>query len=176
MQQERYSMALRAIHWLTLLLVIVAFASIELRELFEKGTELRNGAKWIHFQFGALIFLVTLARIVFKIKHGSPAMVPMAQWQTLAAKVTLAGLYLCMLLMPLLGLTVLAFEQKDVSVLGVNMLNLGFELNKELAHDLEEIHETLGNVFLLLIGLHTVAAIWHHKIAQDNTLLKMALK
>jgi len=176
MQQDRYSLALRALHWLTLLLVIAAFASIELRELFEKGTDMRNGAKWIHFQFGALVFITTLARIWFKYQNPGPEMIAVAKWQANIAKLTMVGLYICLLIMPILGMIIVAYEQKDVSILGFNMLNLGLAKDKVFAHQIEEIHETLGNLFLFLIVLHTAAAIWHHKILQDNTMMKMSLK
>ena len=94
MQQDRYSLALRALHWLTLLLVIAAFASIELRELFEKGTDMRNGAKWIHFQFGALVFITTLARVWFKYQNSGPEMIAVAKWQAIVAKLTMANTFL----------------------------------------------------------------------------------
>jgi cytochrome b561 len=176
MLQERYSMALRSLHWLTLILVIAAFASIELRELFEKGTDMRNGAKWIHFQFGALIFITTLARIVFKLQNPGPEMLTVAKWQAIAAKATMAGLYICLLSMPILGMVIVGYEQKDLSILGINMLDLGLTKDKVFAHQIEEIHETLGNLFLFLIVIHTAAAIWHHKILKDNTMMKMSFK
>jgi len=45
--------------------------------------------------------------------------------------------------------------------------------NKELAHTLEEIHETAGVVGYYLIGLHAVAALLHHYVLRDNTLVRM---
>jgi cytochrome b561 len=56
---------------------------------------------------------------------------------------------------------------------------LGFELptlidtDKELAHDIEEIHETLGKVGYGLIALHATAALGHHYIKKDDTLKRM---
>ncbi|MGL5588700.1 MAG: cytochrome b, partial [Aeromonas veronii] len=38
---------------------------------------------------------------------------------------------------------------------------------------IKEVHETLGNIGYALIGLHTVAALYHHHILKDNTLTNM---
>ena len=43
-----------------------------------------------------------------------------------------------------------------------------------LAKDLaSELHELIGNIFYVVIGLHVVAALWHHFIRRDNTLKRM---
>ncbi|MBH2010373.1 MAG: cytochrome B, partial [Xanthomonadaceae bacterium] len=42
---HRYHMASISLHWLMLALFIAVYASIELRVLFEKGTELRETMK-----------------------------------------------------------------------------------------------------------------------------------
>jgi len=45
--------------------------------------------------------------------------------------------------------------------------------DKPFAKTLEEVHETLGNIGYFLIGIHTVAALNHHHIRRNNTLLRM---
>jgi superoxide oxidase len=45
--------------------------------------------------------------------------------------------------------------------------------NKDLAEQLEELHEVVGTTGYFLIGLHTVAALYHHYIVRDNTLTRM---
>ena len=172
MSNTQYATSSKLFHWITLLLVIGAFASIELRELFEKGTETRDLFKFVHFQLGAIIFIVTLARLVNRKMHPAPDMISMEKWQTLFAKGIHIALVLTMLIMPVLGCLILISEAKDVTVLGFDLPQL-WAKDKSLAHDLEEAHETLGNVFLVLVFVHAAAAIWHHRILKDNTLSKM---
>jgi cytochrome b561 len=45
--------------------------------------------------------------------------------------------------------------------------------NKALAKQVEEIHETIGNVGYFLIGIHAAAALFHHYIQRDDTLARM---
>jgi len=167
-----YPLPNRIIHWLTLALVIAAFASIELRELFEKGTENRELFKFVHFQIGAGLFLLTLIRLVNKKLNPEPAMVNMDKFKMFSAKSVHILLIGCLIVMPILGASILIAEAKDVAILGFDLPNL-MQKDKDTAHLLEEIHETLGSVFMILIFVHAAAAIWHHKIVKDDTLKKM---
>ena len=45
--------------------------------------------------------------------------------------------------------------------------------DKALAETIEEIHKTVGNIGYFLIGLHTVAALYHHYFMRDNTLRRI---
>ena len=167
-----YPLPNRIIHWLTLVLVIAAFASIELRELFEKGTENRELFKFVHFQIGAMLFVLTLMRLFNTKFNPAPAMVQMDKLKTLAAQGMHLALIGCLIMMPVLGISVLIAEAKDVTVLGFELPHL-MEKNKDTAHFIEDIHETLGSIFMLLIFVHAAAAIWHHRIVKDDTLKKM---
>ncbi len=48
--------------------------------------------------------------------------------------------------------------------------------NHDTAEWFEEIHELLAQFGYALLGFHALAAIYHHHIAKDNTLLRMKLK
>jgi cytochrome b561 len=45
--------------------------------------------------------------------------------------------------------------------------------DKALSRTLKDIHETIGTVGYFLIGLHAAAALVHHYLLRDNTLLRM---
>ncbi len=46
-------------------------------------------------------------------------------------------------------------------------------LGEAVEDGLEEAHELLGNAFYAVIGLHAVAALWHHFARRDDTLRRM---
>ncbi|MDP3141776.1 MAG: cytochrome b/b6 domain-containing protein, partial [Methylotenera sp.] len=48
--------------------------------------------------------------------------------------------------------------------------------NKNLADLIKQIHETGGTVGYFLVGFHAVAALFHHYVVRDNTLLRMLPK
>ena len=45
--------------------------------------------------------------------------------------------------------------------------------DKSLASAFKEIHETVGTFGYYLIGLHALAALFHHYVIRDNTLVRM---
>lgn len=46
--------------------------------------------------------------------------------------------------------------------------------NKNLGHQLKEVHEWLANVLMVLVGLHILAAVKHHFIDKDGLLYRMS--
>ena len=47
-------------------------------------------------------------------------------------------------------------------------------VNEALAERTEELHETLATAGYFLIGLHALAALFHHYVQRDNTLKRMS--
>jgi cytochrome b561 len=45
--------------------------------------------------------------------------------------------------------------------------------DKGLAHRLEDLHGTIGEIFYWVIGLHILAALYHHWWRRDDTLRRM---
>ena len=45
--------------------------------------------------------------------------------------------------------------------------------NKDLAHQLEDLHGGIGEAFYWVIGLHVLAALYHHLVRRDDTLRRM---
>jgi cytochrome b561 len=74
--------------------------------------------------------------------------------------------------MPVLGWLVLSASGKPIPFFGVELPAL-LAQNKDLASQLKEVHETMGTIGYFLIGLHAVAALFHHYIVRDNTLVRM---
>lgn len=171
--RETYPPALIAIHWLTVLLIAAVFATIELREYFPKGDVMRDQLKSLHFMLGLTVWLLVLARLVLRSRERTPQIVPSpSAWQMGAAHVMHALLYAVMIAMPVLGWLVLSGEGKPVPFFGLTLPPLMPE-NKALAHSIEDVHVFIGNAFYYLIGFHALAALAHHYLAKDNTLVRM---
>ena len=48
-----------------------------------------------------------------------------------------------------------------------------FPVDPELAKTLKGVHLWLGKAFYWVIGLHLLAALWHHLVRKDDTLKRM---
>ena len=170
---DRYHLASISMHWLMLALFIGVYASIELRVLFEKGTPSRESMKSLHFMLGLLVLGFVALRLLMRAKYPAPGIVPAPTlWQDRAAKLAHLMLYGLMIGMPILGWLALSAAGKPIPFFGLELPAL-IGKNKELAGQIKEVHEFIGTAGYFLIGAHTAAALFHHYIQRDNTLLRM---
>lgn len=170
---DRYGSLSIAMHWLMLGLLVAVYATILLREGYPKGSDLREALKMWHFMLGLSVFALVFLRIAFRILGAAPRIVPTpSRWQHLAAVVVHLALYLFMIGMPLLGWMLLSAGGKPVPFFGLELPPI-WPQDKEFSATLKNIHETIGEVGYYLVGLHAVAALFHHYFLRDNTLLRM---
>ncbi|MBV2181501.1 MAG: cytochrome b [Castellaniella sp.] len=171
--QNHYNRLSIALHWLTLALLIAVYALIELRDLAPKGSALRDGIQMWHETLGLTVFCLFFFRLAVRRTFGIPPITPEPlAWQHTAARVMHWALYLFLILTPVLGWITLSAQGKVVPFFGYEWPAL-MGPDKAWGHDLKEIHETIGNLGYYLIGLHALAALYHHYIVGDNTLQRM---
>jgi len=169
----RYGSLSIGLHWLMLLLFIAVYGTIELRELFEKGSDPREALKTWHFMLGMLVFVLVWLRIAARLSGPTPAIVPEpVAWQQLASRLMHLALYVLMIAMPISGWLLLSAAGKPIPFFGLELPALISE-NKDLAKQIKELHEFFGTAGYFLIGLHALAALQHHYMVRDNTLTRM---
>ncbi len=161
------------LHWLTLLLLIAVYAFIELREVYPKGSVMREGMKAWHFSSGLLVFALVILRLGARALFSAPPIdPPTPRWQMLLSSAMDLALYAYLIATPLLGWLTLSAKGKAIPFFGRGLPAL-ISPDKALAESLESAHETMGYIGLALIALHTLAALFHHYIRRDNALRRM---
>jgi cytochrome b561 len=170
----RYSPAQRRLHWLMAVLVLCVYLAIEQRGLFERGTLARAAMVQSHFWMGLAVFALAAWRLALRRRLATPPITPpMPAWQQWPARVLHVALYVFFLAMPLLGLATAWTDGKQV------LLPFGMALpsllapDEALAHQLEDLHGTIGEAFYWVIGLHILASLYHHAVRRDDTLKRM---
>ncbi len=170
---QHYGTLSIALHWAMFILMVAVYATIELRELFPKGSDPREALKALHFMLGLSMLILLALRIYARVSTVTPIIVPApSPAQHKAAKLGHLALYGLMLVMPILGWLLLSAAAKPIPFFGLELPPLIGE-NKELAKTLKEIHETIGVLGYYLIAIHVLAALYHHHIRKDNTLTRM---
>ena len=170
---ERYGSLSIGLHWLMLLLLVGVYACIELREFFPKGSDLREGLKTWHFMLGLSVFALVWLRLLANMTGHIPRIGPeLPKWQKQSARLMHLALYALMIFMPLAGWLLLSAAGKPIPFFGLQLPAL-IDESKNTADFIKEIHETVGTVGYFLIGLHAVAALFHHFILRDNMLRRM---
>jgi cytochrome b561 len=173
--RPRYHAGLRRIHRLSAVLVAAAYLLVEQRDLFPRGSDGRAAMMQGHFRAGLLVFAFALWRIALRLRHGAPPISPaLPAWQSWLARALHLSLYAFVVVMPLLGL-VTAWTDGKVLMLpftGIALPSL-LAADKPLAHQLEDLHGSIGEAFYWIIGLHIAAALFHHAWRRDDTLRRM---
>ncbi|RDI97553.1 cytochrome b [Dyella solisilvae] len=172
---SRYAPALRWLHWIIFLLVLVAYVAVNLHEVFPRGSSVRTNVLATHFLAGIVVLMLVVPRLAMRIAHTAPPISPpLGRASEALSKVTHLALYVFLIAQPLMGIITLQIAGKAVTLFGVTivpaLLGVG---NRELAHQWEDIHGTVGNIFYFVIGLHILAALWHHFGRKDDTLRRM---
>lgn len=145
-----------ALHWGVFLLLVASFFSSDAmksawRGLFE-GRDHYGTVAAAHVWIGVSVLVLATIRLVVRMKRGAPDL-PAGGNPVLdrVAKVTHAGLYLLLLLMPVAGIA-------------------AWFGRVELAAD---AHELLFKLGMLLSALHVVGALYHQFVLKDGLMMRM---
>lgn len=161
------------LHWLTLMLIAVTYAAMELRGWFPKSSAAYLFMRETHYNEGIVVWLLMFLRLWLRHRYPEPDIVPPPpRWQMKAGRVMHIVLYITFLALPLLGVALMAFNGKSWIFLGLTISP--FATPDPLVKSvLKNIHETLGNAGYFFIAFHAAAALFHHYVQKDNTLCRM---
>jgi len=157
-QPASYSRAQIILHWVIAL--IVFFQLIFGESIAEYGHALREGTTPdsglvimanAHIWSGVAILVLMLARIPLRLSHGAPAPIPGPKLQVMVAKAIHGLFYLLLIAAPLTGLAAWYLKIRPAG----------------------EVHEWMKPVFIVLIALHIVGALWHKFVLKDATMQRM---
>ncbi len=171
---NRYAASMVAMHWLMLVLLAAVLLLVEWLEYIPKDDVVFRGEvrNW-HKSLGLTVFVLVWVRLALRVLTPTPAIIPAPPaWQQLAAKAVHLALYGIMIAAPIAGYLMSNAFDKPVAFFGVPLPVL-ISPDKELGKEIFEVHETLGNALMILVGLHAAAALFHHYVQKDNTLVRM---
>lgn len=170
----QYSKRMVIVHWLTLLLLAMAWSFGE--DLAEATDESKATVAnyLVHMLVGGAVLLATVARLLFRGKDGTPP----AMGQTLIDKVAKGMhhlLYTLLFVLPISGMvTVLTSDAlKGILAGDANLLPKENGYEHVFAH---EVHEVMVNVLIAVVVIHALAAIKHQFIDKDGLMERMMLR
>ena len=127
----------------------------------------------LHKSVGVLMLLLVVLRVLWRWMDRRPSIAPTAAWQQRIATVVVGGLYLLMFALPLTGWAYNSAAGFPLRWFNVYNLPALMEASPTLKVWMKEAHETGAVIFMAVIGLHALAALKHHFIDRDQTLLQM---
>jgi cytochrome b561 len=169
----RYGTLMVSLHWFMLFLVVAAYALILGRELYPRNSDPRELLKAWHFTLGMAIFVLVWVRLAVSLCQEHPRIEPrLVRWQHKLSVLIHLLIYVFMIAMPVLGWLTLSAEGATALFNGISLPTLIAE-NSQNAARFKQWHEVLGNVGYFLIGLHAIAALYHHYFLHDDTLVRI---
>lgn len=162
------------IHWLSALTVMGLFGlGLWMVDLTYYDPWYRKGPD-LHKSIGILLFILTLLRIIWRRIEGKPEPLPnySARVQHLARLIHHL-LYLLLISVMIFGYLISTADGRAVEVFGLFAIPAtihGLDKQEDIAG---LIHLWLAIILASLAMLHAVAAIKHHFVEHDRTLMRM---
>jgi cytochrome b561 len=173
---EHYAPAIRWIHWLTAVLVLLLFVFGGWTHYFDPGEGLLKDLLYnLHQSFGVTVWVLVLIRVAMRMATGAPKLPPGTPAVIRgAASLNQAALYLVLLVQPVTGFL-------DTNANGFPLYWFGlFEVPSPIgkqpdpgAHLLDGLHWFGALALLLLVGSHLAGAAYHGLIRRDGVVRRM---
>ena len=161
-----------ALHWLMALGIFGIFGlGLYMVELTYYDAWYR-GSLDLHKSIGLTLLIVWIIRITWRWINTNPE-ISGGPIEKKAAHYVHLLLYGVMLALMITGYLISTADGRGIEVFGlfeVPAMSVSFENQEDIAGD---IHWLLAWSLILMVTLHAMAAIKHHVINKDNTLLKM---
>jgi cytochrome b561 len=117
--------------------------------------------------------LLILARLIYRLSHGAPPDEPTLEWwQKGAAHLNHWGLYLMLLVVPILGYVGISLYPA-LDIFGLFSLPGVVAPNQDAAARVLYWHWLGALAIVLLVGVHVAAALFHYFIRKDGVLRRM---
>jgi len=170
---DSYGSLAKFLHWSIVILIIAQYFIAESADELPDGLEKLSLVSW-HKSFGMLVLILALVRVGWRLANrGAPAPVPMPRQQRVAAAAGHGLLYLLVFAQPISGWAMSSAANYPVSLFGWFQFPALVGANHDLHELLEEVHEAIFYVLVVVATLHAAAAIYHHVWMKDNALRRM---
>lgn len=171
----RYSNVAVTFHWVTAVLVVAQAGSGFAFASAEPGRGKAEIFTW-HKTAGALILLITLARLAYRLANPPPAYpADLPRWERIAATWNHRLFYVLLIAMPLSGLVAVSSRTRGwfTPLVGGIPLPVIPGVSRSLGETAGGVHEALVAVLLLGIVIHAAAALKHQFLDHNRSAGRM---
>lgn len=184
---DNYGVIAKWLHWCTALAFLGAYMSVYYRHWFtEDDTDVNWTALQLHLSFGVTVGVLVLLRIIWRMTNRTPNPEPGTKLEHLAAHLGHYALYAVLIIMPVTGYLGAKVDTEffflfDISrfestQLFQEWIAKGFDITyQEFEAPLDYLHKQVFGAWLawMLVVGHIAAALYHHYVKKDRTLVKM---
>lgn len=169
---DTYGWVSIAVHWMMALAIFGMFGLGLWMTGLDYYDDWYHRAPEVHKSVGMLLLFLLVFRLIWRLANPRPAL--MGQWweQIVALSVHRTH-YLLMFIIMLSGYLIPTGEGKGVDVFGWFVAPALMAFDKHQADMLGLLHLAAAWALMGLAGMHAAAALKHHIVDRDNTLIRM---
>jgi len=172
---DRYDRFAIALHWLIAAIVVGQLVfGWWMQEIPKQPTGPRAEAFNLHKSLGLTILALMIVRVFWRASHRPPPLPPLPAWQARAARITHAGVYVLLFVLPLAGYLGSVYSGYPVKLFGIALPAWGTR-NAELKELCSIFHRAGGAALAALLLLHVAGAVKHALVDRDGLQARMGL-
>jgi len=176
----RFGWVAMGFHWLMAAGILFTFGLGLYMTALEVGPE-QFALYQLHKSLGVTILLLAVLRLLWRLVNPVPPLPPgMAGWERGLAHVSHYGLYVLMVLVPVIGWCVVSVSPLGLPTFLYNQVEwphlpffAGVADKAAAEASFAQAHEVMAWLLAFLFFLHVAGALKHHFIAKDDTLRRM---
>ncbi|OCG21433.1 cytochrome b [Gilliamella sp. App4-10] len=166
----QYSSKQKWIHWLTVILVVLTFLLMMFKVTLSQYLGGIFTIYVLHKSFGMLIFVITIWRFFVIKRQGVPDGLPRNQkLQRILSKATQGFIYILLIIVPLSGYLM---SSRSLNIFGIISIP-AIDMPNETYLLFHKIHQVCSYLFLVLLIIHIVGALYHYFWIKDKVLQSM---
>ena len=169
----RYGALAKLLHWLTVVLVLLAWTLGTFIDDLPRGWG--SGALAVHIAAGLAVIASVAARLLWRVadRPPPPEVTRLGPWGERAGRLVHVALYLLLFAIPVVGIVLQFARGQALPVFGLFEIASPWPADRVFARSVKELHGTLANIVVILAALHAAAALLHHFVLRDGTLRRM---
>ncbi len=169
-----YGAVPQIIHWITVVLVIVAWSLGQADDIFPKGAA-RAASVFVHISAGLAVLAMVVLRMFWRLVDPPPPAehTMLGPWLDRAGRLTHYVLYALLIAAPISGVVLQFARGESLPLFGLTQIASPWAADRAFAHSVKEIHEVAANALVIVAAVHAAAALVHHWVLRDRTLIRM---
>lgn len=168
-----YGLATILLHWISALAIIFLFALGLYMTGLSYYDEWYHKGPALHVSIGLLLFFLFLLRLVWRMLNPSPAPLTANRGAVIAAALVKGLLYVAAFALFTTGYLIVTAEGQAASIFDSIFIPALREFDSESVDLAGEIHEFLAWTIVIMALLHAGAALFHHFVLRDRTLVRI---
>lgn len=170
--ENTYGSVAKGLHW-TIAVLMLGLLAVGIYVMEFGGKSATIPLIPVHKAVGLIVLALVLFRLWWRARSVAPALPEsVLEWQKKLSRAAHYLLYLCMLAMPISGWVMSSGAGRPVWFFGLFEIP-PLPVDKAMGKTGALIHNNLWIAFLVLIGLHILAALIHHFYYRDTVLKRM---